>query len=437
MKTKRRLSCGSIVPSFARLTLALLVLGGFSLSQAAAQTSAEWTQFRGPTGQGIADGHALPTQWDAEKNVTWRKELPGVGWSSPVVADGRIYLTTAVPLGEEKKPDQSLRALCLSADSGDILWDVEVFLEAGETAPKIHSKNSHASPTSILEGEFVYVHFGHMGTACLRKKDGSIVWQTQENSYKPTHGNGGSPVLFGDKLIFGIDGQDKQEVIALDKATGKVAWQTPRNVPDLPKYFTFSTPLLIEVNGQTQLLSQGSGAIMSVDPSSGEEIWRVKYDLGYSIVPRPVFANGLVYVCTGYDRSTLVAIRPDGHGDVTETHVEYIVDRNVPYNPSPVVIGDALYMVSDNGILSCLDCATGDVRWKERIGGNFSTSLLAAGDLIYMMDEAGMTTVVKAGDEYQEVAKNDLKERALASFGIDKNAILLRTEKALYRIENK
>ncbi|PQO44405.1 serine/threonine protein kinase [Blastopirellula marina] len=413
------------------------MLGSFSVGPAFAQSPAEWTQFRGPTAQGIADGAQLPTEWDAEKNVAWRTELPGVGWSSPVVADGRIYLTTAVPQSDEKKPDQSLRALCISADTGKVLWDTEVFLEVGATAPKIHSKNSHASATPILEGPFVYVHFGHMGTACLRQQDGAIVWSTQENSYKPTHGNGGSPVLFGDKLIFGIDGQDKQEVIALDKATGKIAWQTPRNVPDLPKYFTFSTPLLIEANGKTQLLSQGSGAIMSLDPSTGKEIWRVKYDLGYSIVPRPIFANGLVYVCTGYDRSTLVAIRPDGAGDVTDTHVEYVVDRNVPYNPSPVAIGDALYMISDNGILSCLDGASGEVRWKERIGGNFSASLLAAGDLIYMLDEAGMTTVVRAGDEFEEVAKNDLKERALASFGVDKNAILLRTEQALYRIENK
>lgn len=425
MKTNRLLC--STLTRFLLLQALVLVFASDAIAQS------DWFQFRGPTGEGIANVN-LPTEWGPEKNIAWRLEVPGLGWSSPVVSGDRIFLTTAVAQSEDKKPDHSLRTLCLAADTGKILWDVEVFLQVGETAPKIHGKNSHASPTPYLEGEFVYVHYGHMGTACLRQKDGSIVWSTQELSYKPTHGNGGSPVIWGSNLIFSIDGSDMQAIIALDKTTGELAWKTDRNVADIPKYFSFSTPLLIEVDGQTQLISAGSGTVMAVDPSDGREIWRVGYGNGYSVVPRPIYANGLVYVCTGYDKATLVAIRPDGKGDVTESNVAFVIDRNVPLNPSLVAVGTSVYMIADNGILSCLDGKTGEVLWKERVGGNFSSSLLYAGGLLYLLDEAGKSTVVKPGEQYEVVAENDLAERALSSLGVIGSDILLRTENALYRI---
>ncbi|RCS53966.1 serine/threonine protein kinase [Bremerella cremea] len=397
----------------------------------------DWPEFRGPTGQGHADQAVLPTEWDSEKNITWRTEIPGVGWSSPVIVGGRVYLTTAVPLSDDAKPDQSLRALCLDVNSGEILWNVEVFPENGQTAPRIHPKNSHASPTPIVEDDKVYVHFGHLGTACLNTSDGSQVWATQALPYKPTHGNGGSPVIVGDKLIFSIDGSDKQEVVALDKASGKIAWETERGIADLSKRFSFCTPLVIEVDGQQQLISPGSGVVMALEPASGKEIWRVRYGKGYSVVPRPVYAHGLLYICTGYDRATMIAIRPNGQGDLTDTHVVFTVDKGVPYNPSLLAVDDAVYMISDNGVLSCLDGQMGELRWKERIGGNFSASPLYANGLVYLLDEKGLTTVFKSGEPFEEVAQNDLQERSLASFGITGNAILLRTEKALYRIESK
>lgn len=421
-----------------RVILLSLISFAFCVSPSAGQSllnvSGEWSEFRGPTGQGHAAGK-LPTDWAPEKNITWRTEIPGTGWSSPVIVADRVYLTTAVPTSEDEKPDQSLRALCVDAHSGEIIWNVEVFREDGDKAPRIHPKNSHASPTPIVEAGKVYVHFGHLGTACLNTKDGSIVWAVQELVYKPTHGNGGSPVIVDDKLIFSIDGVDRQEVVALDKSTGKIAWETERGTKDGVKPFSFCTSLVIEVDGQRQLISPGSGVVMALDPTTGNEIWRVDYGKGYSVVPRPVYANGLLYICTGYDRSTMIAIRPEGTGDLTESNVEFTVDKGVPYNPSLVAVDDAVYMVSDNGVLSCLDGETGDLRWKERIGGNFSASPIYANGLVYLMDEAGLTTVFQPGEQFEEVAKNDLEERSLASFGIDGNAILLRTEKALYRIE--
>ena len=398
--------------------------------------AADWPQFRGPDGLGHADAK-LPTEWGPNKNIAWRKELPGVGWSSPVAAGGRIYLTTAVPQGDGKQPNYSLRALCLNAQTGATVWDREVFVENGESSPRPHRKNSHASPTPVLDGANVYVHFGHMGTACLTAADGAVVWAEQALSYKPVHGNGGSPIVVGKLLIFSVDGSDKQAVVALDKATGKIAWQTPRENKTGANPFSFSTPLLISANGREQLVSAGSGVVMSLDPATGKEFWRVTYGAGYSVVPRPVYANGLVYICTGYNSPTLLAIKPDGSGDVTKTHVAFAVKKNAPHNPSPLAVGDALYVVSDAGVLSCLDAKSGDERWSERVEKGFSASPLYAGGLVYILSEDGTATVFKPGAAYDELAKNKLNEKTLASPGVDGNALLLRTEKALYRIEKK
>jgi outer membrane protein assembly factor BamB len=406
---------------------------GFFLTLALTLTlrAADWFQFRGPDGQGHTDAK-LATEWGPGKNVTWRKEIPGLGWSSPVVVAGKIYLTTAVP----QNKGFSLRALRLDARTGAIEWDREVFKE-GADAPQPHSKNSHASPTPVVEDDRVYVHFGHMGTACLKAADGSKVWTKQELKYDPVHGNGGSPVLVGKHLIFSIDGTDLQAVVALDKTTGAVVWKTSRENAKLPKTFSFSTPLVITVGGQQQLISAGSGVVMSLDPKTGKEFWRATYGTGYSVVPRPVYGNGLVYVCTGYDSPTLIAIKPDGTGDVTKTHVAFTVRRNVPLNPSPLVVGDALYLVSDSGILSCRDAKTGEERWTERVGKAYSSSPLYAGGLIYLLDEAGTTTVAKPGTSYDPVATNKLGEKAQASCAVDGTALFLRTGKALYRIEKK
>jgi outer membrane protein assembly factor BamB len=414
-----------------------------ALLTAVAVPGADWYQFRGPTGQGYAESKNLPTEWSPGKNLVWRTAIPGLGWSSPVIAAGRVYLTTAVPAGDGKKPDYSLRALCIDAKSGSILWSEEVFQERGAASPTIHGKNSHASPTPIVEEGKVYVHFGHMGTACLNAKDGSKVWATQKLRYNPVHGNGGSPIIAAGKLIFSIDGTDKQAVIALDKQTGAVAWETPRNAKP-GKAFSFSTPLAITVNGQEQVVSAGSDVVMALDPKSGREIWRVKYS-GYSVVPRPVYGNGLLYVCTGYDDPGLYAIRVDGKGDVTDTHVAWTLKKDsMPRNAAPLLVGDSLYTVSDGGLVSCLDARTGKIRWSETIGRPHSASPISAGGLIYLLAEDGTGTVFKPGETYDEVAKNKFSEQgspakflSLASYAVDGDALFLRTAKALYRIEKK
>lgn len=415
-----------------RLPLAV----SLTLTLALTLSARDWPQFRGPTAQGHADAATPPTEWSQSQNVAWRTEIPGLGWSSPVVAGGRVYLTTATPGTVGRQVAQSLRAVCLDAATGKIVWDVEVFAQEA-TAPNIQSKNSHASPTPVVEGDKLYVHFGHMGTACLNTADGSKVWAARTLRYSPVHGNGGSPVVAGDRLVFSIDGTDRQAVVGLDKATGKVAWQAPRNAK-AAKPFSFGTPLLVTADGREQVVSPGSDVVTAVEPKSGKEVWRVRYPGGYSVVPRPVFAHGLVYVSSGYDNPALYAIRPTGTGDVTATHVAWTLKKpSVPRNSSPVVVGDALYLASDRGVLTCLDAKTGTERWVENLNRPFSASLVVAGGLIYALAEDGTTVVFKPGAGYDPVATNRLGEKALASPAADGGALFVRTEKALYKIEKR
>jgi outer membrane protein assembly factor BamB len=404
-----------------------------AVSLAAAGARADnWPEFRGPTGQGLYQG-TLPLEWGPGRNVAWKQAVPGRGWSSPVVWEGRVYLTTAVPM-EGAPGELSLDALALDARTGKPLWQTRVFRQ-GPGAPRIQAKNSHASPTPVVDGRHLYVHFGHQGTACL-DLDGKVLWRNTELKYPPVHGNGGSPVLAGDLLVFSCDGGADPFVAALERDTGKVRWKVPRGI-DAFKPFSFSTPLLVEVNGARQIVSPGSDAVMAYEPATGKEIWRVRYEGGYSVVPRPVYGHGLVFVCTGYESPRLLAIRPDGRGDVTATHVAWRTRQGVPHTPSLLLDGDELYMISDAGFASCRDARTGREHWRKRLPGAYSASPLLAGGRIYFQNEAGTAVVVQAGKEYKELARNALGERTLASYAAAEGALFLRTDKHLYRIEGR
>jgi outer membrane protein assembly factor BamB len=337
-----------------------------------------------------------------------------------------------VPLPDSPNQDQSLRALCLDAASGKVLWDNEVFRQNGATAPRKHAKNSHASPTPLIDGGRLYVHFGHQGTACLDLA-GKVLWRNNDYPYAPVHGNGGSPILAGEALVFHCDGGDRRFVVALERATGKLLWKADR--PGTPvKGFSFGTPLLIAVDGKQQIISPASDVVTALDPGTGNEIWRVRYK-GYSVIPRPVYGHGLVFVCTGYETPGLLAIRPDGTGDVTATHVAWKTSRAVPHAPSPLLVGDELYLVSDNGTASCLDAKTGRVHWQERLNTTFSASPVFAAGRVYFQSEDGDGIVVKAGTRFELLARNKLGERTLASYAAADGALFLRTDKHLYRFE--
>ncbi len=388
----------------------------------------DWPEFRGPTGQGLSAAKDVPTDWDATNHVVWKTEIPGTGWSSPVLAGGRIYLTTAV-----SEPALSLRALCVDAADGKIIWNAEVFQPEEAGAKTHHQKNGLASPTPVVTKDRLFVHFGHMGTAAL-DLSGKILWRQTELKFSSVHGNGGSPALVDGRLVFSCDGGADPFLVALDAGTGEVRWKTLRNTT-AKKTFSFSTPLVIETGGQRELISAGSGFVGGYDLKDGHEIWRARYGEGYSVVPRPLFAHGLLYISSGFDRPVLFAIKPEGaSGDVTETNIVWQLAKGIPNTSSVLAVGAELYFVSDGGIASCVDALTGAVHWNERLGGNFSASPIFAEGRIYFQNEAGIGFVVKSGKTFALLAKNDLGERTLASPAVMDGALFIRSELHLWRI---
>ena len=408
---------------------------GFVLCALAAQIVAaaeDWPQFRGPTGQGHSTERGLPVDWSETQNIAWKTPVPGVGWSSPVVAGGRVWLTTSIDTGARLPIDSSLRVLAFDAATGKEVVNVEVF--RNRSAGYINQKNSRASPTPILEGDRVYVHFGAEGTAALTTS-GEIVWKTQQYKFESQHGAGGSPVLHGDLLIFNCDGwADDAFVVALDKNTGKTRWKTNRRVPFSQAY---TTPLIIRVGERDQLVSVGAYRTSAYDPTTGREIWRAGYKDGFSNVPRPVFGHGLVFIATGFNDPTMIAVRPDGTGDVTKTHLAWTVARAAPFTPSPILVGDELYMMNDIGILSCLDARTGMTLWQARLPGNYSASPVFADGRLYFQSEEGVTTIVAPGKEFRRLSVSRLDGEMLATMAVSDASMFIRTDTHLYRISAK
>jgi outer membrane protein assembly factor BamB len=382
--------------------------------------ASDWPQFRGPTGQGTSDEHGLPLNWGETTNVRWKVPIPGKGWSSPVIQGDRIWLTTATEDGK------SLRAISVDRNTGAILQNVEVFRL--KSAKLTNSKNSFASPTPIIDGDHVYIHFGAFGTACI-SQTGEILWKTRLEYDNGQHGTGGSPVLYDDLLIISCDGNDIQYVVALDKLTGKVRWKKSRE-----GYQAYTTPLIVKLADGDQVISPGAFRAVSYDPRNGKELWQVTYGEGFSNVPRPVYGDGLVFICTGFQQPSLLAVRIDGKGDVTKSKVAWKLDRGVPLTPSPLLVGNELYLVTDNGIATCIDAKTGKENWRARLGGNHSASPIYADGRIYFLSEEGESVVIAPGKELKHLATNQLDGRTLASMAVAGGSIFVRSETHLYRI---
>ena len=402
------------------------LVAGLVCSLLCASVSAEdWPQFRGPGGQGHSTEANVPLEWGESRNVAWKTRVDGSGWSSPVVANGRVWLTSA----RENGRSVSLRALAFDVATGRAVVDTEVFRTS--TSAPLHQKNSRASPTPILDGDRVYVHFGPDGTAAI-DTSGRILW-TRKLSYEPQHGGGGSPALYRDLLIVNCDGNgDEAYVVALDTRTGQVRWKRNRRQPYAQAY---STPLIIRSGDRDLVITAGGFQTAALDPSTGNEVWRISYQEGFSNVPRPVFGNGLVFIVTGFNAPLLVAVRPDGRDDVTRTHVAWTLGRGVPFISSPLLAGSQLYYVSDTGVLSAVDSMSGRMLWQQRLGGNYSASPVLANGRIYFQSEEGVTTVIASGPGYQRLATNQLDEQTLASLAVSNGAIFVRGEKSLYRIQ--
>ncbi len=419
-------------------------------------SGADWPQFRGPRGDGTSDAQNLPTNWGGFGTIAWQAEIPGRGWSSPIVLADRIWVTHAEPTAlPDKEREQKLAAGVyrdfaeqfqahasvtlyaaeFDAQTGQLLRNLEL-LTVGNPPP-IHATNTYATPTPVADGQRLYCHFGPLGTVAVDLATGKVVWN-QRFVFDDITGPGSSPILWRDKLILPCDGVDQQFVVALEAASGQVAWKTPR-----PKIAAaegkhrraFSTPLWFAHAGREQVVVPAAQWVCSYDPETGRELWRVNCGQGqHATIPRPVFRDGLVYVCTGYMQPQLWAIRVDGAGDVTDSHVAWKYDKQVPEISSPVIVEGEIYFVSALGVATCLDIKAGAVHWQHRLGGNFGASPLAADGKLYFSSQEGVTTVLRPGREYQELAKNQLFGQTLASPAICGESLLIRADRTLYCI---
>jgi outer membrane protein assembly factor BamB len=400
------------------------------LTASPANAEEVWTQFRGPDGAGLSDATGLPMEWSESKHVKWKTQLPGKAWSSPVVWDEQVWVTNATVDGKR------LSAVCLDRASGKVLRDLLVFAIA---KPQFcYPFNSYASPTPVIEEGRIYVHYGSHGTACLDTATGKKLWTRQDLPCDHHRGAGSSPIVYGNLLVLTFDGFNVQYLVALDKNTGKTVWKHDRQIDygttngDSMK--AYGTPAVIEAAGRLQLISPSAGATVAYDPLTGDELWRVRSG-GMNAAAPPLFAHGMLLINTADGGFRQFAVRPDGSGDVTETHVEWKEQEAIPSRCAPLVVDDLLFMTTEAGIFSCLEAATGKLVWRQRLGGHYSASPVYADGHIYFSSEDGDYPVVAATREYTLLATNQLEAGSMASPAIAGKAIFLRTKTHLYRIE--
>lgn len=418
-----------------KIISAFTVLFMLNVNMASAQN---WTHFRGSEMDGHAQVEKAPLHWSDSTNIVWDVPVKGKGWSSPVVFNNQVWLTSAAEDGKE------FYTICFDLKTGEKLHENTIF--TCEDPQRIHGTNSYATPTPCIEDGFVYVHYGTFGTACINTNNFETVWKREDLKCDHMQGPASSPILYKNMLIVHLEGTEDPYVVALDKHTGKTIWKSVRP-PEIydplePVYRkSYQTPIVIEVGGKELLISNSSYMCFAHDVNTGEVIWTIEY--GYdSTVSQPLYWNGLVFVNSGWiflDNTPYFtrqyAIDPTGKGDVTETHVKWMYEDEVPQIPTPVIVDGKMYMVHDRGMVTCLDAMTGKPVWKHKLKGNFNSSPVYAAGNIYFINVKGVCTIIKPGDSFQQVAENDIDEtvKAVPVFVDDK--MVLRTGKNLYLIE--
>lgn len=418
-----------------------LTILGLLLFPSTALASENWPNYRGPGDQGHSDAKGLPTKWSESENVLWKTPVEGKAWSSPVIWGDRIWVTNANPKGTE------LSIVCLDKKTGDKIYDK--LLCTVEDPQFCHQFNSYASPTPVLEDGLVYLTFGSPYTACLKAENGEVVWERKDFVCDHFRGAGSSPFIYQDLFILHFDGADHQFIVGLDKKTGKRVWKTKRSVDykdldqngkpkrdgDMRK--AYSTPVIMKVGGKDILLSVGSMAFYAYEPLTGKELWRAESIGIHSGSSRPVTGHGLAFATMGYSRGMIMAVKPDGQGDVTQSHVAWTYTKVASKKPSMLVIGDHLYVIEDRGVAACLDAKTGQEIWKERIGGNFSASPIVADGKIYLFDEDGKSTIIAASPKYKLIAQNELTAGFMGSPAVSGDTLIVRTKTHVYALKNK
>jgi len=410
-----------------RLTIAffLLLIGFSNIAR-----GENWPQFRGPNGDGVAGEASLATTWSETENVKWKTEIHGMGWSSPVVWGDQIWMTTATEDGKK------MYGICVDRHSGKVVHDILIF--ENEFPRFRHPTNSYASPTPVIEEGRVYLHFGSYGTVCLNTKTGEKIWERRDIECNHWRAPGSSPILDGDRLIVAYDGYDYQFVIGLNKNTGKTEWKQDRNIDygtdngDLKK--AYSTATVFTHEGRRQVISPSAVESISYDPESGKELWRIRHD-GMNAAIRPVYKDGLLYIAAGKGDYMLIAVRPDGNGTVAQKDIVGSMGKGAPQRPAPILHHGLMFIISDSGIATCLDATSGEEVWQTRIGGNFRSSPILAGGLIYASDQDGKTSIFEAGRKFKIVGEGELEIGFQASPAVIGNSLYLKTEKALYCIE--
>lgn len=408
----------------------LVVLSLASAFPAPPPSADNWPAFRGADGSGRADGHGLPVTWSETRNVRWKTAIHGKAWSSPVIWGKQIWLTTAPEDGKE------LSAVCVDRDSGKIVHDLVVF-----DNPKpafVHPTNSYASSTPVIEEGRVYVHYGSAGTACIDTNTGKVLWQRRDLPCDHWRGPASSPILFENLLILTFDGHDFQYLAALDKETGKTVWKTDRQLApaaaDGDGKKAYSTPIIIKVGDQQMLISPAAYGTQAFDPKTGKEIWRVSHG-GMNVASRPLFEQNRLYLTTGDSGKQLLAVRPDGKGDMTGDHVDWTFNKGVPTRASLVLVGDLLFMASNDGRAVSVEAGTGKEVKRANLGGGMVASPLAVDGKVYFFGQDGNSHVLEANRDMKTIATNKLDEGCWASPAVVGKALFLRTKTHLYRIE--
>jgi outer membrane protein assembly factor BamB len=425
--------------------LALLGVTVFGISLVPGEDS--WPGYRGPTADGHSSARKLVTSWSEKHNIRWKTAIHGKGWSSPVVLRDEVWVTTAdeVPADQAPPPKKgdppanpvkevSFYAVCLDRATGKIRHNIKLGIE--QNPAYCHPFNSYASPTPFVESGRLYAHFGSHGTWCVDTATGRVLWERRDLKCDHFRGPASSPVVYGDLLYLIFDGFDLQYVVALDKATGKTVWKVDRRI----KYSTdngdykkaYATPALFEIDGQQHLVCPSAECTIAYDPKTGEERWRLTHG-GMNGAARPVMGGGLMYLTSGYP-SKLLAVKPGGQGQLSAEAVKWQTNKNVPTRPSLLLDGELLYMVSDSGLASCLDAATGKVYWTERLDGEFSASPILAAGHLYFCNQSGKTFVVPTGKVFSVVAENRLDGGFMASPAVAGENLFLRTRTHLYCI---
>lgn len=426
-------------------TLACLLLIALVTNLALADEGIQWPGRMGPLGNGQAvlpAGAKLPVVWDeaGSKGIGWKLPLEGQGHSTPVIENGRLWFTSANKEGTQQFIE------CVDEKSGKLLRH-QLLFENEKPEPLGNGTNTYASPTCALEPGALYVHFGTYGTARLNPENGEVVWQRRDINVRHFRGPGSSPIIFEELLILTFDGIDAQFLTAINKNTGKDVWKTPRTTDyqdldpsgkpkadgDLRK--AYCTPVVARVGNRHHLISCGSRAAFGYDVRTGEEIWTITHGQFNASSP-PLLHNGNVIINTG-TQAHLVCVRLDEtmKGNVDKTHIVWDRARANSELSSPVLWQDRIYFLTGNGICTCVNAINGEEVWKERIGGKFTATPLVANNVIYCCDEAGLTTVIEAGDAYKVISQNKLSDGMRASPAAANGALFLRTMSALYRIE--